>query len=128
MTIDLGHHGDSEVRAGLIDLAVNVRHAPMPAWLAGPIAESLTRLSAYPDDADAIVAVARRHRRGHDEVSVRLDGADKIRLELRERGYAVRRGDTFPGLGADWLRIAVRDTATTDAFVETLATVIEERP
>ena len=350
MTIDLGHHGDSEVRAGLIDLAVNVRHAPMPAWLAGPIAESLTRLSAYPDDAEAIAAVARRHRRdpgevlltagaaqafvllaqalrgarrpvvihpqftepeaalrnaGHDVdrvllreadgfrldaalvpddadlvfvgnptnptsvlhpaaeiarlarpgrvlvvdeafadttyragvagepeslagrldlpglvvlrsltktwglaglrigyllgpagllprlaaaqplwavstpalaaaiacaspdaitaereiaarlaadrahllarlahvpkltvagapasafVSVRLDGADKIRLELRERGYAVRRGDTFPGLGADWLRIAVRDTATTDAFVETLTTVIEERP
>ena len=350
MTIDLGHHGDSEVGAGLIDLAVNVRHAPMPDWLAQPIAESLTRLSAYPDDAEAVAAVARRHRRDRDEVlltagaaqafvllaqalrgarrpvvihpqftepeaalrnaghdvervllreadgfrldaalvpddadvvfvgnptnptsvlhpaaeiarlarpgrvlvvdeafadttyragvagepeslaerrdlpglvvlrsltktwalaglrigyllgpagllprlaaaqplwavstpalaaavacaapgaiaaereiaarlaadrahllarlahvpkltvagvpasafvSVRLDGAEKIRLELRERGYAVRRGDTFPGLGADWLRIAVRDTATIDAFVATLTTVIEERP
>ncbi|GLY96807.1 Rv2231c family pyridoxal phosphate-dependent protein CobC [Actinoplanes sp. NBRC 103695] len=53
-------------------------------------------------------------------VAVRLAGADKIRLELRRRGWAVRRGDTFPGLGPDWLRIAVRDTATTDAFVETL--------
>jgi len=60
-------------------------------------------------------------------VAVRTDGADKVRLELRDRGYAVRRGDTFPGLGADWLRIAVRDTATTDAFVETLTAVIEER-
>jgi histidinol-phosphate aminotransferase len=60
-------------------------------------------------------------------VAVRTDGADKIRLDLRERGYACRRGDTFPGLGADWLRIAVRDTATTDAFVETLTAVIEER-
>ncbi len=59
-------------------------------------------------------------------VTVRLDGADKIRLELRERGYAVRRGDTFPGLGADWLRIAVRDTSTTDAFVDTLTAVLEE--
>jgi histidinol-phosphate aminotransferase len=349
MTIDLGHHGDSEVGAGLIDLAVNVRHEPMPGWLAGPIAASLTSLSAYPDGREATAAVARRHGRdpaevlltagaaqafvvlaqalrgsrrpvvvhpqftepeaalrhaGHtvdrvllreadgfrldaslvpddadlvfvgnptnptsvlhpaveiaklarpgrvlviDEafadttyrpgvagepeslagrrdlpglvvlrsltktwglaglrigyllgpadllprlaaalplwavstpalaaatacassaaiaaereiarrlaaershlvsrlaqvpkltvagdpasafVAVRTDGADKVRLELRDRGYAVRRGDTFPGLGADWLRIAVRDTATTDAFVETLTTVIEER-
>jgi histidinol-phosphate aminotransferase len=349
MTIDLGHHGDAEVGAGLIDLAVNVRHEPMPAWLAEPLATSLTRLSAYPDDSQATAAVAARHRRdpaevlltagaaqafvllaqalrgarrpvvvhpqftepeaalrhaGHvvdrvilraddgfrldpalvpddadlvlagnptnptsvlhpaadlaalarpgrvlvvDEafsdttyrpgtngepeslaerrdlpglvvlrsltktwglaglrigyllgpadllprlaaaqplwavstpalaaatacaspvavaaerviaarlaaerehlltrlaavpkltvagapasafVAVRLPAADKIRLELRERGYAVRRGDTFPGLGADWLRIAVRDTATTDAFVETLTDVIEER-
>jgi histidinol-phosphate aminotransferase len=349
MTIDLGHHGDTEVGAGLIDLAVNVRHEPMPAWLAEPLVTSLTRLSAYPDDSPATAAVAARHRRdpaevlltagaaqafvllaqalrgvrrpvvvhpqftepeaalrnaGHvvdrvilraedgfrldpalvpddadlvlvgnptnptsvlhpaadvaslarpgrvlvvDEafsdttyragtagepesladrrdlpglvvlrsltktwglaglrigyllgpvdllprlaaaqplwavstpalaaatacaspvavaaeraiaarlaaerehllarlaavptvtvagapasafVSVRLPAADKVRLELRERGYAVRRGDTFPGLGADWLRIAVRDTATTDAFVETLTDVIEER-
>ena len=59
-------------------------------------------------------------------VAIRLSGADKVRLELRERGYAVRRGDTFPGLGADWLRLAVRDTATTDAFLATLTDVLEE--
>ena len=39
---------------------------------------------------------------------------------------AVRRGDTFPGLGPEWLRIAVRDTATTDAFIAALTDVIEE--
>ncbi|MBG0567719.1 Rv2231c family pyridoxal phosphate-dependent protein CobC [Actinoplanes aureus] len=350
MTFDLGHHGDTEVGAGLIDLAVNVRHQPMPGWLADPIAESLSRLSAYPDGSAATAAVAARHRRdpaevlltagaaqafvllaqalrganhpivvhpqftepeaalinaGHhvdrvllraedgfrldpalvpedselvfvgnptnptsvlhpaedvaklarpgrvlvvDEafadttyrpgvagepeslaerrdlpglvvlrsltktwglaglrigyllgpaellprlaaaqplwavstpalaaatacaspvavaaereiaiemaaerahlvdrlrhvpsvtvagepasafVSVRVPGADQIRLELRKRGYAVRRGDTFPGLGPQWLRIAVRDTATTDGFVQTLTEVIEERP
>jgi histidinol-phosphate aminotransferase len=60
-------------------------------------------------------------------VAVRVAGAGEIRLELRERGYAVRRGDTFPGLGADWLRIAVRDTATTDAFVALLSDVLKER-
>jgi histidinol-phosphate aminotransferase len=60
-------------------------------------------------------------------VAIRLAGADKVRLELRERGYAVRRGDTFPGLGADWLRVAVRDTATTDAFLATLNDVLKER-
>jgi histidinol-phosphate aminotransferase len=57
-------------------------------------------------------------------LSIRLAGADKIRLELRERGFAVRRGDTFPGLGADWLRIAVRDTATTDAFLTVLKEIL----
>ncbi len=56
---------------------------------------------------------------------VHLAGADKVRLALRERGYAVRRGDTFPGLGPDWLRVAVRDTATTDAFVDALRRVLE---
>jgi histidinol-phosphate aminotransferase len=60
-------------------------------------------------------------------VAVRLAGADQIRLELRRRGWAVRRGDTFPGLGADWLRIAVRDTATTDEFLHQLNDVIKER-
>ncbi|MDI6102035.1 Rv2231c family pyridoxal phosphate-dependent protein CobC [Actinoplanes sp. NEAU-A12] len=61
-------------------------------------------------------------------VAIRLPKADQIRAELRRRGYAVRRGDTFPGLGPDWLRIAVRDTATTERFVQTLSEVIEERP
>jgi histidinol-phosphate aminotransferase len=60
-------------------------------------------------------------------VALRVAGAAEVRLELRKRGYAVRRGDTFPGLGADWLRIAVRDTATTDAFVATLVDVLKER-
>ncbi|GAA4598763.1 histidinol-phosphate aminotransferase [Actinoplanes octamycinicus] len=349
MTFDLDHHGDAEVGAGLVDLAVNVRHQPMPAWLADPIAASLSRLAAYPDATGATAAVAARHRRdpaevlltagaaqafvllaqalrgarrptvvhpqftepeaalrnaGHrvervllreadgfrldpalvpddadlvfvgnptnptsvlhpaedlaklarpgrvlviDEafadttyrkglpgepeslaarrdlpglvvlrsltktwglaglrigyllgpaelvlrlaaalplwavstpalaaatacaspvavaaereiaaalaaerahllerlrevpkvtvagdpasafVSVRTPGADQVRAELRRRGYAVRRGDTFPGLGPDWLRIAVRDTATTDRFVQTLRDVLDRR-
>ena len=54
-------------------------------------------------------------------VLVRLAGADRVRLALRARGFAVRRGDTFPGLGPDWLRIAVREPAVTDAFVSELA-------
>ncbi|MEV7629424.1 Rv2231c family pyridoxal phosphate-dependent protein CobC [Actinoplanes sp. NPDC089786] len=68
MTYDLGHHGDSEVGAGLIDLAVNVRRAPMPRWLADPVAASLTGLAAYPDQGEAIEAVAARHRRDRGEV------------------------------------------------------------
>jgi histidinol-phosphate aminotransferase len=48
----------------------------------------------------------------------------KIREALRAAGFAVRRGDTFPGLGPDWLRITVRDVATTDAFIAALAGVL----
>ncbi|WP_433473601.1 Rv2231c family pyridoxal phosphate-dependent protein CobC [Spirillospora sp. CA-142024] len=43
-----------------------------------------------------------------------------IRALLRQRGYAVRRGDTFPGLGSDWLRIAVRDRASNDRLLDVL--------
>jgi histidinol-phosphate aminotransferase len=57
-------------------------------------------------------------------VLVELPDADKIRLRLREAGFAVRRGDTFPGLGPAWLRIAVRDRATTDAFCAALRQVV----
>ncbi|MFB4303650.1 Rv2231c family pyridoxal phosphate-dependent protein CobC [Actinomadura sp. NTSP31] len=43
-----------------------------------------------------------------------------IRALLRQRGYAVRRGDTFPGLGSDWLRISVRDRPSNDALLDVL--------
>lgn len=47
------------------------------------------------------------------------DGA-AVRHRLRDLGYAVRRGDTFPGLGGGWLRLAVRDRATTEGFLNAL--------
>jgi histidinol-phosphate aminotransferase len=55
-------------------------------------------------------------------VLLRLPDAADVRLRLRELGYAVRRADTFPGLGPDWLRVAVRDRRTTDGFANALAT------
>jgi histidinol-phosphate aminotransferase len=56
-------------------------------------------------------------------VLLRVPDGDTIRRELRARGFAVRRGDSFPGLGPDWLRLAVRDPHTTDAFCDALAAV-----
>ena len=47
-----------------------------------------------------------------------------VREALREQGFAVRRGDTFPGLGPDWVRVAVRDPATTERLLEALATLL----
>jgi histidinol-phosphate aminotransferase len=53
-------------------------------------------------------------------VLIHVAGGERVRQRLRTLGFAVRRGDTFPGLGPDWLRIAVRDTATSDAFLTAL--------
>jgi histidinol-phosphate/aromatic aminotransferase/cobyric acid decarboxylase-like protein len=44
-----------------------------------------------------------------------------LRDGLRRRGLALRRGDTFPGLGPQWLRIAAREPAMTDVLVAALA-------
>ena len=44
-------------------------------------------------------------------VLLRHSGSANVRERLRDRGFAVRRGDTFPGLGASWLRVAVREPA-----------------
>lgn len=55
---------------------------------------------------------------------IRIPGAGKVRESLREKGYAVRRGDTFPGLGTDWLRVAARDRVTVDAFLAVLAEAV----
>lgn len=54
-------------------------------------------------------------------VLVHLPAGERVRESLRSAGYAVRRGDTFPGLGPGWLRIAVRDEATTRDFLSVLA-------
>lgn len=53
-------------------------------------------------------------------VLIRLEHAVAVRRRLRALGYAVRRGDTFPGLGEEWLRLAVRDPKTTDGFLHAL--------
>ncbi|MDV6013724.1 Rv2231c family pyridoxal phosphate-dependent protein CobC [Haloechinothrix sp. LS1_15] len=57
-------------------------------------------------------------------VLVTVPEGERVRLRLRELGYAVRRGDTFPGLSSDWMRIAVRDPATTRGFLDALAVTV----
>ncbi|SDF60699.1 Rv2231c family pyridoxal phosphate-dependent protein CobC [Klenkia brasiliensis] len=58
-------------------------------------------------------------------VLLRVPGAEAVRLRLRGAGFAVRRGDTFPGLDPDHLRVAVRDPATSAAFAAALAAILE---
>jgi histidinol-phosphate/aromatic aminotransferase/cobyric acid decarboxylase-like protein len=50
-----------------------------------------------------------------------------VREALRDKGYAARRGDTFPGLGPQWLRLAVRDPLTTDGLLRELAAVLVDQ-
>ena len=50
---------------------------------------------------------------------------DWMRLALRDHGFAVRRGETFPGLGPDWMRIAVREPETTDQLVAALRRLVK---
>jgi histidinol-phosphate aminotransferase len=54
-------------------------------------------------------------------VLLRVPRGAQVRQALRDRGWAVRRGDTFPGLTPDHLRVAVRDPETSRAFADALA-------
>jgi histidinol-phosphate aminotransferase len=48
---------------------------------------------------------------------LRMAGGQALRERLRSRGLVVRRGDTFPGLGPDWIRVAVRDRETNERLL-----------
>jgi histidinol-phosphate aminotransferase len=50
-----------------------------------------------------------------------------VRARLLGQGFAVRRGETFPGLGPGWIRVAVRDAETSDRFAAALAGVLRSR-
>ena len=47
-----------------------------------------------------------------------------VRLALRDHGFAVRRGETFPGLGPDWIRIAVREPEVTDELMSAFGRLV----
>ncbi|MFF9526799.1 Rv2231c family pyridoxal phosphate-dependent protein CobC [Streptomyces achromogenes] len=57
-------------------------------------------------------------------VLVRVPDAATVRHRLRDLGYAVRRGDTFPGLDQNWIRLAVRDRTTVNGFLKALSAVL----
>lgn len=65
------YHGDQAVAPGMLDFAVNVRHAQPPEWLVRRLAARLPDLARYPSAQDvraAQDAVAERHARPHNEV------------------------------------------------------------
>ncbi|MGH3613418.1 MAG: Rv2231c family pyridoxal phosphate-dependent protein CobC [Pseudonocardia sp.] len=50
---------------------------------------------------------------------------ERVRAALRAAGVAVRRGDTFPGLGPDHVRVAVRPAPQVALLVEALRSALE---
>jgi histidinol-phosphate aminotransferase len=86
----LRFHGDAETADGLVDLAVNVRTEPMPAWLAEPIAASLHDLARYPDPTAARAAVAARHRRSPAEVLLTAGASQAFTLIAQAYAHARR--------------------------------------
>jgi histidinol-phosphate aminotransferase len=55
---------------------------------------------------------------------IRVPDGPAVRTALLERGIAVRRADTFPGLGRDHLRVAVREPAENELLLEALREVL----
>ncbi len=70
---------------------------------------------------------------GHPEVPFVLVetsacGPDSVRPALAAAGFAVRRGETFPGLGPTWIRVAVRDRRTSEALLAALTPLARLKP
>ena len=77
------YHGDQAVAPGMLDFAVNVRHAQPPDWLVRRLAARLPELARYPgidDMRKAQEAVAERHRRASDEVLPLAGAAEAFAL------------------------------------------------
>jgi adenosylcobinamide kinase/adenosylcobinamide-phosphate guanylyltransferase len=55
-------------------------------------------------------------------------GIGDVRTRLHGHGFAVRRGETFPGLWPGWIRVAVRDPETSDRFSAALREVTADVP
>ncbi|MBF6175597.1 Rv2231c family pyridoxal phosphate-dependent protein CobC [Nocardia blacklockiae] len=75
----LRHHGDVEVRAGMLDFAVNVQGGAPPGWLRERLAKRLGDLGRYPNAEEervARAAVAARHGRDPEEVLLLAGAAE----------------------------------------------------
>lgn len=116
-----------------------------PLWpVSTPALAALTACSSPAAVADADAAAARLAvdrdylvralaRRGLCAVApsrtsfllVRTPNGSRVRARLRERGIAVRRGDTFPGLTRDHVRVAVRQREATDVLLAALDHILE---
>jgi histidinol-phosphate aminotransferase len=126
---------------------IDAMAAQQPHWpVSTPALAALTACTTPTARAEAALAAAALddHRRalidalppGVDVVGdprssfvlLRVPDGSRVREALRDRGWAVRRGDTFPGLSTDHFRVAVRDPGTSRAFAAALAGILSRDP
>jgi histidinol-phosphate/aromatic aminotransferase/cobyric acid decarboxylase-like protein len=85
--VDLRHHGDAELGAGLLDLAVNVYDGPRPPWLDAALHASVDAARAYPSPTAAEAAIAAHHARAPEHVLATAGAAEAFTLVARLRRW-----------------------------------------
>ncbi|MDR7300828.1 Rv2231c family pyridoxal phosphate-dependent protein CobC [Haloactinomyces albus] len=90
--------------------------------------EAATRIAAHREvfaaDLDALADVHVHGPAAAPFLLLRIAGGERVREELRGGGIAVRRGDTFPGLDTDHVRVSVRAPEENSMLVEALRGIL----
>ncbi|OBG19703.1 Rv2231c family pyridoxal phosphate-dependent protein CobC [Mycobacterium sp. 852002-51057_SCH5723018] len=126
------YHGDQAAAPGMLDFAVNVRHAQPPEWLTQRLAARLPDLARYPGDDEvhrAQDAAAQRHGRARDEVLPLAGAAEGFALlpNLRPaRALIVAPSFTEPAVALATAGIPVEHVVLEPPFGLDCATVPED--
>jgi histidinol-phosphate aminotransferase len=106
---ELGRHRPQWPVSSLVLAAVRACSSPTAtAQAADAAAELAAHRTWLVDQLTALPAVHVHQPASAPFLLLRVPDGAALRLALRARGIAVRRADTFPGLTADHLRVAVR--------------------
>lgn len=114
-----------DLRAGQAPWSVSTTAAAAMRATASDQARREQERRAVRTDQARAVLVAGLTARGIETVPSRAPFVlarvgDGVHARLRRAGWAVRRADTFPGLGPEWVRISVRAPTVTQRLVDAL--------
>ena len=113
--------------SSLVLAAVRACAGPLATAEAHAAALDVTRHRAWlVDRLAALPGIAVHEPAAAPFLLLRVPDGPALRRRLRERGIAVRRADTFPGLTADHLRIAVRAPRECAPLLAALAAELAE--
>jgi len=140
------HWGIPGIRAGYLlaaaDLVAELRRTQTPWSVSTPAAAALAACATPEAAAEATrraQTLTRWRRHLEDRLTdlgirhvpssasfVLAEVGPGLHAALRASGIAVRRADTFPGLGPEWVRIAVRPPDLTDRLAAAIGASIDE--